>query len=105
MRRLGLHDRKEFQRVLIPNTPHYNRLLFQVKHMIAMKPLSFPDGLPTEKDIGRVRIEDHSGVVRISDQYKVPEHRLMGDKKPTIFEFKPLSNYFRRTIDIFMNNW
>ena len=105
MRRLGLHSAKNWERALVPNTPHFNRLLWQVKHLIRVKPLTFPDGIPTEKDIGAVKIEDHSGIVRISDQYRVPEHRLTGDKKPKIFEGPTMRTYMRRTIGIFMNNW
>lgn len=105
MRRLGLHDRRLYQRLLFPNTPHFNRLLYQVKHLITMKPLTFPDGIPTEKDIGAIRVEDHSGVVRINEQFRVPDHRLYGDKKPEVFEGKSMRNYMRRTIGIFMNHW
>ena len=105
IRRLGLHSPQMYQRVLIPNTPHYNRLLYQIKHLITMKPLTFPDGVPTEKDIGAVRVEDHSGVVRINEQFRPTDSRLYGDKKPLVFEGPAMRNYLRRALGIFMNHW
>lgn len=101
MRRLGLHSEDAFERVLIPNTPHYNKLLAEVRHLIRMKPLTFPDGLPTEKDIGAVKICEHTGTVRISEQFRVPEERLYADRKPSILESKSMKYYLRKTLGIF----
>jgi large subunit ribosomal protein L30 len=105
MRRLGLHGKEMYERVLIPNTPHYNRLLYAVKHMITMRPITFPDGVPTEKDVGAVRLEEHTGALRIDEKFRVPHHRVYGDKMPDVFSGKQMRSYLRRTIGIFGNNW
>lgn len=101
MRKLGLHYEKEYERVLVPNTPHYNRLLWEVKHLLRMKPLSFPDGLPTEEDIGRTKLCMYTGVVRIGDQYKVPESRIYEPAKPVIYETKYQHGFFRHLMGLF----
>ena len=101
MRRLGLHAEDSYERVLVPNTPHYNKLLNQVRHLIRIKALTFPDGIPTEKDIGAVKVCEHTGEVRISQQFKVSEERLCGDKLPSILESKSMKVYLRNTLGIF----
>ncbi|KAI1286782.1 39S ribosomal protein L30, mitochondrial [Halotydeus destructor] len=101
LRKLGLNMKFDHERILIPNTPHYNRLLWEVKHLIRVKPITFPDGVPTEADIGRTKICTFTGTVRIGDQYKVSDERLHGDKKPFIYEGEYLMKYLRRLIGIF----
>lgn len=104
-RKLGLNWQEPYIRQLVPNTPHHNRLLWQIKHLIRIKPVTFPDGIPTEQDMGRVRFEEHSGACRISDSFKVSKERLEGDVKPTIFEPRMMRSYLRKLIGIFGNNW
>lgn len=101
LRKLGLHYQKEYERVLVPNTPHYNRLLWEVKHLIRMKPLTFPDGLPTEADIGRTKLCMYTGVVRIGDQYKVHENRVHEPKKPIVYDTRYQHTFFRSLIGLF----
>lgn len=101
LRKLGLHYQYDHERVLIPNTPHYNRLLWEVKHLIKIKPLTFPDGVPTEKDIGATRVCTHFGTVRIGDQYRVSDDRLNGETKPVVYQGVYLRDYLKRLIGIF----
>ncbi|XP_059480509.1 uncharacterized protein LOC132199645 [Neocloeon triangulifer] len=37
--------------VLVKNTPQMNKLLYQVKHLIKIKPVVFPNGEPTADDV------------------------------------------------------
>lgn len=105
LRKIGLHQERNWFRTLVPNTPHYNKLLWQVKHLIKMKALTFPDGIPTEKDIDCVRIDEHSGVVRINPTFRVSQERIDGDKKPFIMEQRNMRHYLRKLIGIFQNKW
>lgn len=98
-RRLGLHSRLMYERVLVPNTPHYNQLLYEIKHLIVMKPLTFPDGLPTEADIGATKFCAHTGTVRKGDQYKVPPQRLVTEV-PDILEPHNNRQYLRNLIGL-----
>jgi ribosomal protein L30/L7E len=105
LRKLGLHHEQNYVRTLVPNTPHHNKLLWQVKHLVAMKPLTFPDGIPTEKDMDCVRICESTGVVRISPSFRVPQERIDADKKPFIMEQRNMRHYLRKLIGIFQNQW
>ena len=100
VRRLGLHSRLMYERVLVPNTPHYNQLLYQIKHLINIKALTFPDGIPTEADIGAVKFCPHSGAVRKGDQYRVPAQRLEAEI-PDILEPHNMRSYLRNLIGLF----
>ena len=103
LRKLGLHTEQNYQRVLVPNTPHHNKLLWQVKHMVRVKPLTFPDGFPTEKDIGCVDINECTGEVRIHPKFKIPQERIDADKKPSIMEQQNMRHFLRKLIGIFQN--
>lgn len=101
LRKIGLLARNPDERVLIPNTPHWNRLLFNIKHLVQIVPMTFPDGLPTETDIGRTKVNVFSGEMRIGDQYKSSVHRVTGDQKPRIYETRQMRNYLRHLIGVF----
>lgn len=101
LRKIGLATRIKNEIVLVPNTPHWNRLLFHVKHLITIVPMKFPDGIPEESDIGRTKIDTFSGELRIGDQYKVLHHRVHGDQRPRILETRQMRNYLRKLIGIF----
>lgn len=100
VRRLGLHSRLMFERVLLPNTPHYNQLLYQIKHLVNIKALTFPDGIPTEADIGAVKFCPHTGTVRKGDQYRLPPQRLEAEI-PDILEPHNMRSYLRNLIGLF----
>ena len=101
LRKLGLLTRYKDERVLIPNTPHWNRLLFHVKHLVRIVPMTFPDGIPSQEDIGRTKFNIFSGECRIGDQFKQPVSKVEGDKKPQILETRQMRNYLRHMIGIF----
>uniref|UniRef100_A0A915JBC5 39S ribosomal protein L30, mitochondrial n=1 Tax=Romanomermis culicivorax TaxID=13658 RepID=A0A915JBC5_ROMCU len=62
------------------NTPHWNNLLWQIKHLIEIRPITFPNGEPTEQDLNSVRLLSDGrclvdrkfaiddGVMKISDR-------------------------------------
>lgn len=100
LRRLGLHGLNG-ERVVIPNTPAHNRLLWQIKHAIRLKPVKFPDGMPTEADIGRTKVCVHSGKFEINDKFKVPEHRFQNIERQPIYHGRYLRDYLHNLSGIF----
>ncbi|ELU03532.1 hypothetical protein CAPTEDRAFT_175195 [Capitella teleta] len=52
MTKLGLngelsHTPSQVKRVLVKNTPYFNEMLREVKHLVRLMPLKFPHGVPT----------------------------------------------------------
>lgn len=64
-----------------------------------MKPLTFPDGVPSETDIGATKFCAHTGTVRKGDQYRVPQSR-MESKVPDILEPHNMRSYLRNLIGL-----
>ena len=95
LRRLGIHQKNSNIPAVIPNTPHYNALLWEVKHLIRLKPIKFPNGLPTEKDIGFIKVDMHTGEMSISSAYKIPSEDLEKADTPGIFSGKYLREYLK----------
>ncbi|UXI19450.1 RER1-like protein [Sarcoptes scabiei] len=95
LRRLGLHQTERNIPVVIPNTPHYNQMLWEIKHLIRLKPLKFPDGIPTEEDIGNVKIDLNTGELRINPANRIPQESLMQSAIPPIFSGKYLREYLK----------
>lgn len=87
--------------VVIPNTPHYNALLWDVKHLIHLKPIKFVNGFPTEKDIGATRLCPHTGIFEINEALRVSPDRLYGDEVSEFHQKHYLRNYLRKLSGIF----
>ncbi|XP_065343595.1 uncharacterized protein mRpL30 [Cloeon dipterum] len=49
LKELGL-NKERGEVVIVKNTPQMNKMLYQVKHLIKIKPVTFPNGEPTEED-------------------------------------------------------
>ncbi|GFT29922.1 39S ribosomal protein L30 [Nephila pilipes] len=47
--KLGLADHK-VKYAIVKNTASNNKFLWSIKHLIRVKPITFPDGFPTEED-------------------------------------------------------
>ena len=47
---LGLGTKKNFKRVAVPNMSFYTSKLYQVKHLIRIIPVTFPNGLPPKEE-------------------------------------------------------
>lgn len=77
LRRLNLHSSCKGDVAVIPNTPQFNALLHKVKHLIELKPATFSNGkIPTEEDIGALRICPYTGNVTIDEKIRMQKHRL-----------------------------
>ncbi|XP_018494350.1 39S ribosomal protein L30, mitochondrial [Galendromus occidentalis] len=61
--------------VVMPNTPHVCKLLWRIKHLVRVKPVVFPDGLPTPEEYTGTHL-DRYGVFRIDQSLQVDERRL-----------------------------
>ena len=81
--------------MIIPNTPHYNSLLWEVKHLIRLKPLKFPNGIPTEEDIGFIKIDIKTGELLINPSYKLSDQNLEKADSPPIYQGKYLREYLK----------
>lgn len=74
---LGL-DRPINTMVILKNTPEINAKLWLVKHLLRMKPLSCPDGAPTEEECKGMVLKRNGQFVRSKlyrDMYKRPRGR------------------------------
>ena len=81
--------------VIVPNTPHYNNLLWEIKHLIRLKPVVFPDGIPEEKDVGATRIDLGNGKMNISEAFRISDQRLEAAELPKIFSGNYLREYLK----------
>ena len=86
---------------MLPNTPHFNKLLWEVKHLIKLKPVIFTNGIPTEKDIGATRLCPYTGRFEINEAFRVNSHRLNTDQKSIFYQGNYLRNYLRKLCGIF----
>ncbi|XP_077518186.1 mitochondrial ribosomal protein L30 [Amblyomma americanum] len=73
-RKAGIH-RQLGSRTIVKNTPFMCKMLWRVKHLVKVSPITFPDGEPTEMMTGTHLSRD--GVFRIVPHLKVPEQRLL----------------------------
>lgn len=95
LRRLGMHQRQLNVLTVIPNTPQYNQLLWIVKHLIKIRPLKFPNGIPTEADIGNIKIDAETGEMLINTAFKVSDERLEKADTSPMFKGKYLREYLK----------
>lgn len=98
---LGLHQRTPGEPVVLPNTPHFNKLLLEIKHLIRVKPVIFTNGIPTEKDIGATRLCPFTGRFEINEAFRVDDRRLNGDKKSLFYQGNYLRDYLRKLSGLF----
>ena len=75
--------------------------MFQVKHLLHIKPIIFVDGFPTEKDIGATRLDPYTGIFRINEKFRVSEERLGGDHLHFFYKNNYLRNYLRKESGLF----
>lgn len=95
LRRLNLHSSFNGECSIVPNTPQFNALLAKVKHLLQLKPAKFSDGrIPTEDDIGALKICPYTGLVKIDDKLRLQSKRLCPER-PLLFQ----GNLLRSKID------
>lgn len=95
LRRLGLHHKQMGIPVIIPNTPHYNNMLSEVKHLIRVKPLKFPDGFPKETDIGSIKFNRNTGEMKINSAYRIPQEMIDKSDFPLLYQGKYMREYLK----------
>ncbi|XP_022644256.1 39S ribosomal protein L30, mitochondrial-like [Varroa jacobsoni] len=66
--------------VVVKNTPQMCRMLWRVKHLVRVKPVTFPDGLPTPGVYTNSYL-NHSGEFRKHSNFEVDPERLVVNKK------------------------
>lgn len=85
--------------MIVPNTPHFNRLLWEIKGSILLRPVNFVNKLPTEEDLGACKVNHFTGEFKVDPIYRVPLERL--DYKPLgIYEGIYLRNYLRKLVGV-----
>ena len=57
---LGLYSKENSTTVALPNLSFYNALLYRIKHLVEIKPVQFPDGIPSPEDfdVRRARVTE-----------------------------------------------
>lgn len=92
LRRLNIHSSYNGDVVVVPNTPQYNAMINKVKHLIALKPAVFANGkMPTEEDIGALKVCQWTGTVEIDEKLRLRGQRL-NLEKPLMFQGNFLRN-------------
>lgn len=72
---LGLADHK-IKYAIVKNTASNNKFLWSIKHLIRVKPITFPDGIPTEEDATFLK---QNGELMIAQRLKVDPEELERD--------------------------
>ncbi|XP_015790472.1 uncharacterized protein LOC107367292 [Tetranychus urticae] len=96
LRSLGLHGSAVGYPVLVPNTPHFNALLWDVKHLIRLKPVIFTNGIPTEKDIGATKLCMFTGKFEINEAFRVNDEKVWGEQTSGFYQGNYLRDYLRK---------
>ena len=95
----GLNSEHLVDPVIVPNTPHFNRLLWEIKSSILLRPVKFLDKIPTEEDIGACKVNHFTGEFRVDTKYRVPAERL--DWEPLgIYDGTYLREYLKKLVGI-----
>ena len=57
---LGIYAKIDTTTVALPNLSFYNSLLYRIKHLVEIKPVQFPDGIPSleDFDVRRARVTE-----------------------------------------------
>lgn len=82
LRRLNLHSSRAGDCVIVPNTPQFNDMLRQVKHLITLRPATFEGRIPTKEDIGAIKVCPQTGVIKIDEKVRMLESRVNLEKPP-----------------------
>lgn len=60
---------------IVKNTPENNALLWKIKHLVTVEPISFPYGEPTEEDIAHTKLKE-DGKCIVHKKIGVDDKRL-----------------------------
>lgn len=75
--KLGLHHHKA-RYAIVKNTASNNKMLWSIKHLIRVKPITFPDGFPTQEDIYGTFLKQ-TGELVIAERLRVAPDELRRD--------------------------
>lgn len=95
---IGLHG-NDYEPTIVPNTPHFNRLLWEIKGSISLRPVKFLDKIPEEADLGACKINHFTGEFRVNPIYRVGEERLNYEPL-ALFEGRYLRNYLKKLVGV-----
>jgi len=72
----NIHEKK-YQDVVIPNTKENNELLMQIKHLVRIKALRLPQGLPEDNDMmyTQLKSDGQLSVIKSIGEFEKPEKR------------------------------
>ncbi|XP_055700472.1 39S ribosomal protein L30, mitochondrial [Phlebotomus papatasi] len=79
IRDLGI-DESTSEIAIVKNTPEMNTLLWKVKHLVKITPITFPYGEPTEEDINYTFLKE-TGECIVAKEIKVDDSRLQATEK------------------------
>lgn len=84
---LGLADHR-VKYAIVMNTASNSKFLWTIKHLIRVRPITFPDGMPTEEDAFATFLKQN-GELMIAQRLKVDPEELEGDAEYTRTKLDP----------------
>lgn len=85
-KKAGIHRPVGSQRI-VPNTPFFCKMLWRVKHLVRVDPITFPDGEPQECQRGTTHL-DKRGVFRMVPELQVEPESLLNPPEYEKKKFK-----------------
>jgi len=79
MKELGLYKPTDMSIQI--NSPGMNEVLWQLKSLVRIKPITFPNGFPTEEDVGFTELAQ-DGTFRITKKLEVEDDNKIPVPKP-----------------------
>lgn len=76
IRKIGLEEEGAIS--IVKNTPNVNKILWEIKHLISVKPITFPNGPPKEGDYSGTYLK-RNGELLVSEKLKVDPQKLLLD--------------------------
>jgi len=95
MAKLGL-DGPTDNYVIMKNSPGVNAKLWSLKHLIRVRPITFPNGLPADGDVTGTYLKDNGEFV-VSQKLKMNPALIASDEdhERSKFDYKEINEYLR----------
>ncbi|KAJ9576457.1 hypothetical protein L9F63_006670 [Diploptera punctata] len=91
-------DGQKREIAIVKNIPEVNNLLWRIKHLIKVTPITTPDGLPEEGDYNGTWLTEH-GEFRVSPRLRVDPKRIEATEQfyedKAKFDTETLKKYLR----------
>uniref|UniRef100_A0A8D8QYT7 39S ribosomal protein L30, mitochondrial n=1 Tax=Cacopsylla melanoneura TaxID=428564 RepID=A0A8D8QYT7_9HEMI len=97
---------KEFKQskvVIVKNTPRNNMMLWRIKHLVKITPITFPDGVPEEGDVFATHL-NYKGELQIKKSISEDKVKEVVEVKPNPVQLKK-DDIKRHSIQMWMNPW